>query len=101
MSQAFKKLLPSLNRILVKRPEPIQKTASGIILSKSSQPNIATVIAAGPGQFDEKGARIPMSIKVGDTVLLPDYSGTKVELAEGEYYLYRDSDVLGTLDEKK
>ena len=37
-------------------------------------------------------------MKVGDTVLLPDYGGSKVKLAgETEYYLFRDTDILGVL----
>lgn len=98
MSQAFKRLLPSMNRILIKKSEPIKKTASGIILSKGDTINIGEVAAVGPGSFDDKGSRIPLAVKVGDTVLLPDYSGSKVELTDGEYYLYRDTDVLGVLE---
>ena len=97
MSQAFKRLVPSLNRILVRKAEPIKKTASGIILSKSDNPNTATVAAVGPGSFDDKGSRIPLSVQVGDTVLLPDFNGTKIELADGDFYLYRDTDILGVL----
>ena len=37
-------------------------------------------------------------VKVGDTVLLPEYVGSKVVLAdEEEVYIYRDDDILGTL----
>jgi len=97
MSQAFKKLIPSMNRILVRKAEAVKKTASGIILSKSDQPNTAEVLAVGPGSYDDRGQRLPLAVKVGDTVLLPDFSGTKVELADGEFYLYRDTDVLGVL----
>ena len=97
MSSVFKRLLPSLNRVLVKKAEPVKKTASGIILSKGENSSIAEVVATGPGQFDDKGSRVPLTVKVGDTVLLPDFSGTKVELSEGEFYLYRDTDLLGTL----
>jgi chaperonin GroES len=37
-------------------------------------------------------------VKVGDTVLLPEYGGSKVILAdEQELFIYRDDDILGTL----
>ncbi len=97
MSSAFKRLAPSLNRILVRKAEPIKKTASGIILSKGDTTNTAEIVAVGPGAFDDKGGRLPLAVKVGDTVLLPEFSGTKVELSEGEFYLYRDTDILGVL----
>ena len=42
---------------------------------------------------------VPVAVKVGDTVLLPDYGGNKIKLGneESEYFLFRDSDVLGVL----
>jgi len=40
----------------------------------------------------------PCTVKEGDTVLLPEYGGSKVVLGdEKEYYLYRDDDIMGTL----
>lgn len=42
---------------------------------------------------------MPLSVKVGDTVILPEYGGTKVELEEAtEYHLYRESDILAKVD---
>ena len=98
MSQAFKRLIPSLNRILVRKAEPITKTASGLILSQEENQNTAEVVAVGPGNFDEAGRRIPIGVNIGDTVLLPDFGGQTIELADGEFYLYRDTDVLGVLE---
>jgi chaperonin GroES len=37
-----------------------------------------TVVAVGPGQRTEEGTTIPMQLKVGERVLLPEYGGTKV-----------------------
>lgn len=42
---------------------------------------------------------IPLSIKVGDSVLLPEYGGTKVEIEENkEFHLYRESDILAKVE---
>jgi chaperonin GroES len=40
------------------------------------------VIEAGPGNFDSNGKIIQQLLKVGDTVLLPEYGGQKVKLGE-------------------
>jgi co-chaperonin GroES (HSP10) len=41
-----------------------------------------------------------MPVKVGQTVLLPMYAGVKLKLAdEKEYWVYRDDDILGILEE--
>ncbi|CAD6245536.1 unnamed protein product [Miscanthus lutarioriparius] len=47
--------------------------------------NAAKVIAVGPGDRDRDGKLIPVSLSEGDTVLLPEYGGTEVKLAEKEY----------------
>ena len=42
-----------------------------------------------------------MNIKVGDVVLLPEFGGSSVKLAEDkEYFIYRDDDIVGLLEEK-
>ena len=38
----------------------------------------ATVISCGAGGRNEKGDLLPMSVKPGDRVLLPEYGGVKV-----------------------
>ena len=98
----FNKLKPLLNRVLIKKAEPLKKTAGGIILPENNQEqlNFGTVIAVGPGRVNEKGELKPCTVKEGDTVLLPEYGGNKVTLNnDQELFLYRDEDILGTLHE--
>ena len=97
---AFKKLRPLFNRVLIKKAEPITKTKGGILLpeKQSEQLNYGIVMAVGPGRYMENGQLRPCFVKEGDTVLLPEYGGSKVTLGdEQEYYLYRDDDIMGTL----
>ncbi|XP_013603290.1 PREDICTED: 10 kDa chaperonin-like [Brassica oleracea var. oleracea] len=96
----MKRLVPTFNRILVQRVIQPAKTESGILLpEKASKLNSGKVIAVGAGSRDKDGKLIPVSVKEGDTVLLPEYGGTQVKLGEKEYHLFRDEDVLGTLHE--
>lgn len=100
---AIKGLNPLLNRCLVRRVVPNTVTKSGIILtekSKDKEKRIGVVVATGPGDRDEKGQLIPTSVKVGEYVLLPEYQGTKVDMAdsEGEFYIYRDLEILAKLE---
>lgn len=98
MSAAFRRLLPTLNRILVRRPEASKKTASGIILESKSAPNIGEVTAVGPGEVLENGSHRTMTVQIGDTVLLPPYGGEKIELEDGDYFMYRDTEIWGVLE---
>jgi chaperonin GroES len=57
----FKKLVPLLNRVLIKKVEPVTKSKSGIIMStKGDQVNIGTVIAVGKGNLSEEGKILPV-----------------------------------------
>ena len=84
------------DRILVQRADAITKTKGGIIIPEKAQGKVleGTVIAAGPGARNEKGETVPMSIQVGDQVLLPEYGGTKIEIEAKEYTLLREADIV-------
>ncbi|XP_065020034.1 10 kDa chaperonin, mitochondrial-like [Musa acuminata AAA Group] len=93
-----KRLIPSLNRILVEKIVPPSKTSAGILLpEKTTKLNSGKVVVVGPGFHCSNGNLIPISVKEGDTVLLPEYGGTEVKLGDKEYHLYKDDDILGTL----
>ncbi|KAL2320639.1 hypothetical protein Fmac_029608 [Flemingia macrophylla] len=93
-----KRLIPLFNRVLVEKIVPPSRTNAGILLpEKSSKLNSGKVIAVGPGLHTKEGKLIPVAVKEGDTVLLPEYGGTEVKLENKEYHLYRDDDILGTL----
>ena len=97
MASVARKLIPLADRVLVKRSVPATKTAGGIFLPESSgkKEMDAEVVAVGPGARDDKGALIPLDVKVGDKVLLPEYGGHTLKLGEEEYQLFRNGDILG------
>ena len=98
---AFRTLRPLLNRVVVKKAEAITKTKGGIILTSGKNEerlNFGTIIACGPGKSMEDGSIRETLVKVGDTVLLPEYGGSRVTLADDEeLFIYRDDDIMGTL----
>ena len=97
---AFRTLRPLLNRVVVKKADVITKTKGGIILSSKNEErlNYGTVMAVGPGKNLEDGSLRETLVQVGDTVLLPEYGGSKVVLAgDAELFIYRDDDIMGTL----
>ncbi|XP_076360606.1 10 kDa heat shock protein, mitochondrial-like [Tachypleus tridentatus] len=97
MAGIGRRLIPLMDRILVQRFEPELKTKGGIMIPEKAQGKVqsAKVIAVGPGAHNEKGETTPVSVKPGDNILLPEYGGTKVEIEEKEFYLFRDGDILG------
>ena len=98
----FKSLRPLLNRVLIAKPETTNVTKGGIILKKEEEVTWGTVVAVGPGRRGEDGNIIPMSLKVGDNVLLPSYGGSQLKLAgDKELHVYRDDEIVGLLEEKE
>ena len=60
-------------------------------MNKPDSASYGVVLEAGPGNHDNDGKIIPTVVKVGDTVLLPEFGGQKVKLNDQELYIYRDS----------
>jgi chaperonin GroES len=83
--------------VLVERFAKETTTKGGLVLPDKAIGKVlnATVIAVGPGAKNNKGENVPCSVKAGDKVLLPEYGGNKIEFDNKEYYLFRDSDILG------
>ena len=57
-----------------------------------------TVIAVGPGRVDDNGNRVPIDVKVGDTVLFSKYGGTEVKYGSDEYLVLSARDVLAIIE---
>ncbi len=93
-----RRLVPIADRVLVKRVEHKTQTAGGIYLPTEQKVNEADVVAVGPGAMDESGKLIPMEVAVGDSVLLPEYGATAVNIGEEEFHLLRASDILGKFE---
>lgn len=73
------------------------QTAGGVYLpdSKLGKTNEGEVVAVGPGRVTGSGTKIEVNVKVGETVLLPEYGGTTLTLGDEELSLFRDEDILG------
>ena len=73
-------LKPLLDRVLLKKLEEEKVTSSGLVISETNKevPNTGLVIAVGPGKIDDKGNKIEMNVKEGDTVIFKQYR-TEVE----------------------
>ena len=97
MTTATKVVLKPLeDRIVVEPLEAEQVTASGLVIPDTAKekPQEGKVLAVGPGRFDDKGARVPVDVKVGDVVLYSKYGGTEEKYHGEEYLVLSARDVL-------
>ena len=93
-------LKPLGNRLVVEPIEEEEMTAGGIVLPETAKekPQKGKVISAGPGDRNEKGDRIQMDVKAGDTVLFAKYAGTEIKVDGKKFLILRESDVLAIID---
>ena len=90
---------PLADRVVVKLMEAEEKTKTGIILTASAQekPQVAEVIAVGPGGLVD-GKEVKMTVKVGDKVITSKYAGTEVKCDGVEYNIVRQSGILAVVE---
>jgi chaperonin GroES len=88
---------PLGGRVLVEPIEQEEVTAGGIVLPETAKekPQQGKVLAAGPGDRNDKGERVAMDVKVGDVILFAKYSGTEVKIDGKKLLIMRESDLLG------
>ena len=89
---------PLGDQVLLKEREKKEKTSAGIILMNGTEGSYVTadVIATGDGLFTQTGDRIPMTVKVGDVVMIHKNDTTenkKIKIDDQEYVLVRESDI--------
>ncbi len=92
-------LKPLNDRVLVKRLESEDKTASGLFIPDTAKekPSKGQVIAVGPGKTADDGKLIPMAVKAGDAVLFSKYAGTEVKLDGVDHLVMREDDILAII----
>lgn len=90
---------PLSDYVVAVAEEAPTKTASGLYIPESAgeKPQIAQVVAVGPGKVGDDNERVPMTLKTGDRIVYKSYSTTTVKVDKTEYILVREDDVLATV----
>lgn len=93
------KIRPLADRVVIKKLEAEEKTASGIVLpgAAKEQPQMAEVVEVGPGGVVD-GKEIAMELKVGDKVIFQKYAGTEVKIEGTEYTILRQNEILAVIE---
>ncbi|MBQ6234991.1 MAG: co-chaperone GroES [Clostridia bacterium] len=88
-------LKPLFDRVVIRNIETEEVTKGGILLTSASKekPQMAEVIAVGPGAKD-----VEMVVKVGDKVVYQKYAGTEVKIDAQEVIVIKQSDILAVVE---
>jgi chaperonin GroES len=92
-------LRPLHDRVLIKRIEVEETLKGGIIIPDTAKEKSqeGEVVAFGPGKLLESGSVLPLEVKAGDRILFGKYSGTEVQIAEQDYLILREDEIIGVL----
>jgi chaperonin GroES len=96
---SIENIRPKEDRVFIK-PLVVAKTKGGILMPGTTfaPKRFGKVVAVGPGRRDEQGNLIPMTTKVGDTVLLGQYPGQDFKFGEIEYLMLHDREIVAGIE---
>jgi len=88
-------LRPLRDKVVIKTSKEEEVTAGGIVLPDTAKkkPQEGEVIAVGSGKLLDDGTRVPMNVKVGDTVIYSKYAGTEIRLGTDEYLILDEDSI--------
>jgi len=91
---------PLGDRVLLKRTEAEEEVRGGIIIPDTAKekPQEAEVVAVGDGKLDEDGKRVPMTVKVGERVLIGKYTGQDIKINDEEHTIVREDEILAIIE---
>lgn len=91
-------LRPLDDKIVIKKKEMEERTASGIVLPSSAkeESNVAEIIALG-NKID-KDEDMKGLLKVGDKVVFSKYAGSEIELEKEKFTIIKFADVLAVIE---
>jgi len=94
-------LKPLGNRVIAQRLEAQETMKGGIILPDSAKKKqeTAKIVAIGDGKRLDDGKILPISLKVGDIILMDKYSAQEVTIDDVEYIILKADDIIATIEQ--
>lgn len=90
---------PLYDNVVIKRKEEEAVSAGGIVLpgSAKEQPNQGEVVAVGEGKQLDNGDVRALQVKVGDTVVFGQYSGSSIKVDGDDLIIMRENEIFGII----
>jgi len=93
-------LNPLHDRVVVQLAEPETTTSSGIVIPDNAKekPSTGQVVAVGTGRVFDNGTKVPLTVKVGNTVMFGKQTGQSVKVNGEEYTILREEDIFAIVE---
>lgn len=95
------KLVPLYDRVFVEKVPLESVSKGGIIIPDGAKekPTLGIVVAVGPGVRTDDGKLHPLSLQIGDKVLVGRFAGTEVVVEEQALTVFKEMDILAKVEE--
>jgi len=93
-------LKPLFDNVVVKPGKAEEQTKFGLVIPDTAKekPQKGEVVAVGDGRWDDEGEkRVPMDVKVGDTVIYKEWGKTSIKIEGDEYFIMSQNDILAVV----
>lgn len=100
------RLMPLFGRCVVQKVQPSAVSKGGIYIPSSASQqtgcHIAKVVAVAPPKPSANAAVSEdwSKLQVGQTVMVPEYGGMKLQLEEEELFVFRGEDILAVVKDQ-
>lgn len=92
------------DRVVIRPFERRASTAGGIMFTVPDSSEFficGEVVSVGPGRLLDDGAVVPLSVKVGDKVMIYRDAGSEIQNTEGTFRTIRDEEIILILDNEQ
>ena len=91
---------PLADRVVIKPIDEAEVKKGGIIIPDTAKekPQEGEIVEVGPGRITDDGKKIALEVKKGDKVLYGKYSGTEITVADNDYLILRETDILAVFE---
>ena len=95
------KIKPLSDFVLIEPVKEEKTTKTGIVIpdtAEGEKPQRGKIVSVGPGRLNDKGERIALSVKEGDSVLFKKYGPDEIKVDGVEYLIGREEDILAIIE---
>lgn len=82
------------DRVLVLPDPENHRQQNGVWLAGEDDMRTGTVTSVGPGRFDVRGTKVPMTAKIGQRVLYGKWAGAPITVGGTDMRVMRDGEIF-------